>query len=74
MTLPEVQEAGLVEGGEMRAGSVAAAAMKNDRCVAHTMLLCTNRKGIDMFSDKRKDLVKVRYKCVIISVTERWLS
>ena len=58
MVKPEVQEAGLGEGGEMRPGSLAAAAERTKRVVAHAMLLCGNHRGINIFTRKRPDIIK----------------
>jgi ankyrin repeat protein len=56
---PEVQGAWQVEGGASpRAGSLAEAAARSDRSVAHAMLLCANRRGINMLTKKRPDLVE----------------
>ena len=57
---PAVLEAGLGEGGEVAPGSLMAAARRTDRSVAHALLLCANRKGINMFTKKRPDLISVR--------------
>ena len=54
----EVQEAGLGEGGEVQPGSLAAVAERTKRVVAHAMLLCANRRGINFFTKKRPDLIK----------------
>ena len=56
---PEVMEAGLMEGGEVKPGSLMEAASRNDRHVAHAMLLSTNRQAVNMFNKKRPDLVNV---------------
>ena len=57
---PEVQRAGLREGGEVCPGGLTEAAARNDRSVAHAMLLCANRRGINMLTKKRPDLIEVR--------------
>ena len=56
----EVQQAGLGEGGEVRAGSLMEVARRTDRNVAHAMLLCANHRVINFFTKKRPDLIKVR--------------
>ena len=61
---PEVLEAGLMEGGEVKPGSLMEAASRNDRHVAHAMLLSTDCQAIHMFIKKRPDLIKV-YKSVV---------
>ena len=53
-----VQEAGLGEGGQVQPGTLAAAAERTKRVVAHAMLLCANRRGINFFTKKRPDLIK----------------
>ena len=61
---PEVQRAGLGEGGELRPGGLMEAAARNDRSVAHAVLLCANRRGINMLTKKRPDLIEVEYSIV----------
>ena len=55
---PEILEAGL-EGGEVKESSLMEAARRNDRLVAHAMLLCVNRQGVNLFTKKRPDLINV---------------
>lgn len=65
----EVQQAGLGEGGEVRAGSLMEVARRTDRNVAHAMLLCANHRVINFFTKKRPDLIKVycmRDNCVVV--------
>ena len=55
---PEILEAGL-EGGEVKESSLMEAARRNDRLVAHAMLLCANQQGVNLFTKKRPDLINV---------------
>lgn len=55
----DVQEAGLQEGGKVTPGSLMEAVRRTGRNVAHAMLLCANRKGINFFTKKKPDLIKV---------------
>ena len=59
MFQPENMRAGLGEDGKPRTGSLTESADRNDRCVAHAMLLCANRRGVNMLIKKRPDLIGV---------------
>ena len=65
---PAVQNAGQGEGGEGRPGSLMEAEERTNRCVTHAMLLCANRRGINLFTKKRPDLIEVLYIHVHVHV------
>lgn len=55
----DVLEAGLEEGGKVTPGSLMEAVRRTGRNVAHAMLLCANRRGINFFTKKKPNLIKV---------------
>lgn len=64
---PAIMGAGLGEDGRPRPGSLMESVARNDRSVAHAMLLCAFRRGVNMLTKKRPDLIEVYVRTYVCS-------